>query len=168
MSLLSSRWICMLSSGVRNSLSPLTGDANFSMRGIVAEPLRWPPRAAPELLMELARIRLAASLVASLILASCGAQAPAPATRDAAMLRIDTVVVIYAENHSFDNLYGLFPGADGIANATPEQATQIDHDGTPLKELITFGSDGRPDPSFPRMPNKPFRIDAPPVSRTLD
>jgi len=118
--------------------------------------------------MKLARIRLAASLVASLILASCEVQAPTPATRDAAMLRIDTVVVIYAENHSFDNLYGLFPGADGIANATPEQATQIDHDGTPLKELITFGSDGRPDPSFPRMPNKPFRIDAPPVSRTLD
>ncbi|TMH31784.1 MAG: acid phosphatase [Betaproteobacteria bacterium] len=73
-----------------------------------------------------------------------------------------------ASTPSFDNLYGLFPGADGIANATPEQATQIDHDGTPLKELITFGSDGRPDPSFPRMPNKPFRIDAPPVSRTLD
>ena len=54
--------------------------------------------------MKLARIRLAASLVASLILASCEVQAPTPATRDAAMLRIDTVVVIYAENHSFDNL----------------------------------------------------------------
>jgi phospholipase C len=27
---------------------------------------------------------------------------------------IDTVVVIYAENRAFDNLYGLFPGANGI------------------------------------------------------
>jgi phospholipase C len=58
------------------------------------------------------------------------------------MQRIGHVVVIFAENHSFDNLYGLFPGADGIASATPEQKTQVDHDGTPLKELIVFGHDG--------------------------
>ena len=31
---------------------------------------------------------------------------------------IDTVVVIYAENRSFDNLYGNFPGANGLANAS--------------------------------------------------
>ena len=30
---------------------------------------------------------------------------------------IQHVVVIYAENRSFDNLYGLFPGASGIADA---------------------------------------------------
>jgi acid phosphatase len=79
--------------------------------------------------------------------------------------RIKTVVVIYAENHSFDNLYGLFPGANGISRATPEQKTQLDHDGKALSELITFGADGKPDPRFPRLPNAPFRIDAPPVSR---
>ncbi len=28
--------------------------------------------------------------------------------------KVDTIVVIYAENRSFDNLYGLFPGANGI------------------------------------------------------
>lgn len=75
------------------------------------------------------------------------------------------MVVIYAENHSFDNLHGLFPGASGIGCATPEQMTQLDHDGTPLKELITFGRNGKPDPAYPRMPNKPFRIDAHPVNR---
>jgi phospholipase C len=48
---------------------------------------------------------------------------------------IKNVVVIYAENHSFDNMYGLFPGANGIANATPEQYTQLGHDGKPLPEL---------------------------------
>ena len=58
--------------------------------------------------------------------------------------RIRHVVVIYAENHSFDNMYGLFPGANGIKNATPEQYTQLDHDGTPLKELVTFGRNGKP------------------------
>ena len=93
-----------------------------------------------------------------------GSQAPAG---DAAVQRIKTVVVIFAENHSFDNLYGLYPGADGIANAKPEQTTQLDHDGKPLKELVTFGTDGKPDPRYPRMPNAPFRIDAPPVNRTM-
>ena len=103
-------------------------------------------------------------LLALLATAAHAADSAVPA----AAQRIKHVVVIYAENHSFDNLYGLFPGADGVANATPEQATQLDHDGTPLKELIVFGGDGKPDPRFPRMPNKPFRIDAPPVNRTTD
>src|SRR3954470_19128939 len=49
--------------------------------------------------------------------------------------RIEHVVVIYAENRSFDHLYGLFPGADGIANATAEQKTQLDQDGKPLAHL---------------------------------
>ena len=30
---------------------------------------------------------------------------------------IQTVVIIYAENRSFDNLYGSFPGANGLRNA---------------------------------------------------
>lgn len=97
----------------------------------------------------------------------CAAAHAAPAN-DAAIKRIHHVVVIVAENHSFDNLYGLFPGADGIANATPEQATQLDHDSKPLKELIVFGRDGTPDPRFARMPNRPFRIDAPPMNRSID
>jgi len=87
------------------------------------------------------------------------------ATDDARLQRINHVVVIYAENHSFDNLYGLFPGANGIPRATPEQMTQLDHDGKPLPELIVFGAGGKPDAKFPRMPNRPFRIDAPPVDR---
>ena len=104
---------------------------------------------------------LVASLIAALVAAGCVTTADAP--RDARIDRIKHVVVIYAENHSFDNLYGLFPGANGIAQATAEQKTQLDHDGTPLKELIVWGGDGKPDQKFPRMPNAPFRIDAPPV-----
>jgi phospholipase C len=97
-------------------------------------------------------------------LAACASGVQAPAG-DARLERIQNVVVIYAENHSFDNIYGLFPGAQGLADATPEQKLQRDHDGTPLKELLTFGPDGQPDASYPRMPNAPFRIDAPPVGR---
>jgi len=33
--------------------------------------------------------------------------------------KVQTIVVIYAENRSFDNLYGLFPGANGIPGINP-------------------------------------------------
>ena len=101
------------------------------------------------------------------VLAALCASATAHAAPDmtAALQRIQNVVVIYAENHSFDNLYGLFPGANGIGNASVEQRTQLDHDGKPLAELLVFGRDGKPDASYPRLPNAPFRIDAAPVNR---
>jgi len=107
---------------------------------------------------------LTATLAALTLLAGC-ASPPAGSDASPRLARIGHVVVIYAENHSFDNMYGMFPGANGIAQATPQQYTQVDHDGTPLPELIVFGRDGKPDPAFPRMPNRPFRIDAPPVNR---
>ena len=91
---------------------------------------------------------------------------PQPAHADDSLSRIKNIVVIYAENRSFDHLYGGFPGANGIANATIEQKTQLDHDGHPLPYLVTFGGDGKPDGTFPQMPNGPFRIDAPPVNRS--
>src|SRR5205809_1201843 len=91
-----------------------------------------------------------------------------PATADDALARIKTIVVIYAENRSFDHLYGFFPGANGIANAAAEEKTQLDHDGTPLPYLTIFGGDGKPDPRFPRLPNEPFRIDAPPINIGLN
>src|SRR5258708_21116600 len=82
--------------------------------------------------------------------------------------KIKTIVVIYAGNRSFDHLYGFFPGANGIANATTEQKTQLDHDGAPLPYLTIFGPDGKPDVRFPKMPNTPFRIDASPIDMALD
>ncbi len=41
--------------------------------------------------------------------------------------RIKHVLVIYYENWSFDGLFGLFPGANGIANAgaTVKQVTLV-------------------------------------------
>ena len=113
----------------------------------------------------LSRRRLALALAALSLVTAC-AQLPSGNAGNAGKLaRIGHVVVIYAENHSFDNMYGLFPGANGVARATPQQYTQLDHDGSPLPELVIFGPDGKPDPRFPRMPNRPFRIDAPPVSK---
>src|SRR3954468_6097553 len=99
------------------------------------------------------------------LLAGCTA---AP-QKNAALDRIDTIVVIYAENHSFDNMYGMFPGANGVANASAESKTQRDHDGTPLATLPPVYSGGKADPKYPAgLPNGPFRIDGPPVNRRID
>jgi phospholipase C len=48
---------------------------------------------------------------------------------------ISTVVVIFAENRSFDNLYGNFPGANGLVQASATSKTQLDRNGTVLAEL---------------------------------
>src|ERR1700722_910126 len=56
--------------------------------------------------------------------------------------KIDTVVVIYAENRAFDNLYGNFPGARGLGEVVdrdgrplPAYVPQIDRDGSVLAAL---------------------------------
>ena len=96
--------------------------------------------------------------------AACTA-APLASAEHTALQRINNVVVIYAENHSFDNLYGMFSGANGVSRANATQKTQLDHDGKALPELLVFGRDGKPDAHYPRLPNAPFRIDAAPVNR---
>lgn len=104
----------------------------------------------------------------SLLVAGCVTARSGATTAD--LERIEHIVVIYAENHSFDNLYGLFPGANGIANATPGQYVQLDHDGSPLPHLPpVWRPDGKPDPRFPvTLPNRPFRIDAEPINMAPD
>jgi acid phosphatase len=88
---------------------------------------------------------------------------------DRQLQRIDHIIVIYAENRSFDNLYGLFPKANGIANASVESMTQVDHVGTVLPHLPPVWKDKTsiPDPTFPTQPNRPFRIDGAPVGLPL-
>jgi acid phosphatase len=81
--------------------------------------------------------------------------------------KIEHIIVVYAENRSFDHLYGLFPGADGIAQATAGQTIQLDRDDKPLSYLPPVWKQGtrEPDPRFPRqLPNAPFRLDAPPIN----
>jgi acid phosphatase len=111
-------------------------------------------------------LRAVACCVAVAALASC--TAPIAADPRAGLAKIDHIIVIYAENRSFDNLYGLFPGATGIAEATPAQYTQVDHDGKPLPHLPPVWKGREPDPAFPRnLPNRPFRIDGPPINLPL-
>jgi len=56
--------------------------------------------------------------------------------------KVKTIVVIYAENRAFDNLYGNFPGADGLGTVVdandqplPSYVLQRDRDGSVLKTL---------------------------------
>ncbi len=73
---------------------------------------------------------------------------------DAGLRRIKHVVVIYLENHSFDNLYGEFPGADGLANAAAT-STQVDGLGNPFATLPMTATSPFPT----NLPNAPFNIE---------
>lgn len=79
---------------------------------------------------------------------------------------VQTFVVIYAENRSFDNLYGRFPGANGLQNVTPDMA-QRDRDGSVFTELPPvwggLTAKGVTPPvtqaQSEHLPNQPFGID---------
>jgi acid phosphatase len=63
-------------------------------------------------------------------------------TTRALRAKVDTIVVIYAENRAFDNLYGNFPGARGLGDVLdragrplPAYVPQVDRDGSTLPAL---------------------------------
>src|SRR5262245_2841118 len=80
------------------------------------------------------RNRLARAIVLGLAFPALGASAlPAPAVEDGhhpGRHEINHIVVIYEENHSFDNLFGGWERVDGLRGAHPQ--TQVAPDGTPL------------------------------------
>jgi acid phosphatase len=83
-----------------------------------------------------------------------------PANTDP-LTKIGHIVVIFEENRSFDNFFGEFPGATGIANAS-DKAIQIDPDGKAYRFLTTINTNLKPpdvDKRFPsQLPNSPFQI----------
>ena len=109
------------------------------------------------------------ALLCSFLFASTTLSALPAFAADDGLSKIQTVVVIYAENRSFDNLYGAFPGAEGTQNLKPEQFTQLDRDGKPLATLPpAWGGLTAKDVTPPvteeqtkNIPNGPFRIDDP-------
>lgn len=103
------------------------------------------------------RGRPAAALAALLGLALAARAEPGPAANPFA--RIGHIVVIFTENRSFDNVFGLFPGAEGLAS--PGAAVvQTDHDGEPLPSLPPVLLKKALDRRFPpSLPNAPFAIE---------
>ena len=74
----------------------------------------------------LKRLALATAAVPALGFVSACTDSTSPPSR-ASLSKINHVVVIYMENHSFDNLYGSFPGADGLSSPSAlAMAKQID------------------------------------------
>ena len=76
--------------------------------------------------------------------------------------KVGHIIVIFLENRSFDNLYGLFPGADGIAKAGLA-SVQIDKSGnrfSVLPAVLNNYSQSWVDTRFVlSLPNGPFRAD---------
>lgn len=120
-----------------------------------------------------ARARLGLVVTGALATSALGCAAPAERVERVerveraervGLAKLDHIVIIYLENHSFDNLYGEFPGADGLPSNDP--APQVDATGVPYPFLPQDGAKTIP----ANLPNRPFNIDqyAPPDVHTPD
>lgn len=118
------------------------------------------------------RMRLAAAVAAALVGSIVAVAAPSASAASGPLDRIDHFVVIYQENHSFDNLYGGWEGVNGGARADAAHTTQVSQAGgaftcllqndvnltsPPLPASCTDTTTGTPFTSA--FANEPFVID---------
>ena len=93
------------------------------------------------------------TLILTLLLLSCSA-----ATAQPKDVPIEHIIVFYQENHTFDNLYGQFPGANGL-DRPGARVQQVNKEGKPYRTLPQPLNHGSPDKRFPDdLPNAPFLI----------
>src|SRR3954452_20066513 len=113
----------------------------------------------------------------AVVAAAGGVLAAVPAgaaTRDQGvnLARVKHIVVIYEENHSFDNLYGRWEKVNGRLDADPAHTVQVNQAGTPFQCLLMNDVNLTAPPLAPvctdtttpttfmsHFPNHPFRID---------
>ena len=100
-----------------------------------------------------------AVLALLLVLAGPG---PATALAQRPEVPVQHLIVIYFENHTFDNLYGKFPGANGL-DRPGAAVPQTDRNGTVYQALPqprnNSGPNQGPDQRFPAdLPNGPFQL----------
>ena len=88
---------------------------------------------------------------------------PSPAQEVRPLDKLSHILVLYLENRSFDNVFGEFPGANGLTNA--RDATQGDRDGKPFATLPSVPKPfDRPEnpaelraiEALDELPNRPF------------
>jgi acid phosphatase len=103
--------------------------------------------ALPVVLRRAPTVLRASAICAAALACACSVSQTAPAAHGDAATRalrdkVSTIVVIYAENRAFDNLYGNFPGAAGLdevlerdGHPRPAYAPQVDRDGSVLPVL---------------------------------
>jgi phospholipase C len=94
-----------------------------------------------------------AAVAAAVLFTSCSDSTTSP-SKSGDITKVNHVVVIYLENHSFDNLYGEFSGAEGLS-AAANAAKQISGTGSAYATLPEVN--GSPIPTT--LPNAPFNID---------
>ena len=82
------------------------------------------------------------AIAAMLSLSACGDSDTPTDTTTLLKNKVQNIVVIYAENRSFDNLYGNFPNANGLSTVvdssgktTSAYVPQVDRDGSALATL---------------------------------
>ncbi|MEA2786454.1 MAG: hypothetical protein QOF71_2558 [Candidatus Eremiobacteraeota bacterium] len=130
------------------------------------------------------RLQLAGAALLCAVAAGCGGggsggatpaapgQTPAATPGPTLQSAIKNVIVIYQENWSFDSLYGRFPGANGLNNASTANYGQIDKtSGAAITTLPQPLNNGVPDPNFPAgLPVQPYNAAtyAPPNALTGD
>ena len=120
--------------------------------------------------------------VALTIAATAGSSAANTQARGAYLRKLSHIVVIYEENHSFDNLYGLWGDVDGVETADFSHTLQVNQDGSlfacleqvdvnltapsPLARVCTDSTSARTFESH--FPNSPWLIDPliPPTATT--
>jgi acid phosphatase len=122
----------------------------------------------------LARRGLLAAGALGATIAMVGAGAASAATHGPkaghALRKIDHIVVIYEENHSFDNLYGGWEGVNGLRSAKPARTKQVNQAGARFRCLAQNDASLTSPPLSAtcvdaqnsissHFPNAPFRID---------
>lgn len=98
------------------------------------------------------------SLFTLAVFSSCGVsrKAQQDVSFEEGIQQVKHLVVIYMENHSFDNLYGEFKGANGIKQAKKGNYIQVDKEGKPYQFLPEIPRNS----GFPtNLPNELFNID---------
>src|SRR6266576_6326927 len=118
----------------------------------------------------LRRVLTFASGLATVIAAGPGLASVQATTDTKGLNAINHIVVIYEENHSFDNLYGSWPGVNGRANATAANTLQVKQNGTTayaclLQNDVNLASppqqaDCTGEAYSSHFPNQPFNIGA--------
>ena len=107
--------------------------------------------------------RPTALAAAALFLTACSTPTRQASAPDPQLAQIGQIVVVYLENRSFDHLFGLYPGADGVPNALAQGlGVQVDANNQPYAVLPPPLADktGKPDARLAGpIPNGPFRLD---------
>lgn len=113
---------------------------------------------------------LVSALALAVALAASPARAQAPLAARKGLDKVSHIVVLVLENRSFDNLFGEFPGAEGIEAALKANAfLQKDRNGALYNALPAPVGEGAFDVSdnpkevratpWPALPNAPFALD---------